>query len=115
MDGSGRKAAEECRLSSLFRDTVYKPDALEQPEELFSAVEPTPAFFALASEFEHHGQCRCPAAASLGLPSAMSDPREARFDRIGRAEMDPVFGWEVVKRSTARSFFRQLVALSYFA
>ena len=71
--------------------------------KLFSAIEPTPGFFALASKLEHHGQRRGAAAAAFCLARPVTDGGETRFDRIGRPQMNPVLGRKIVKAQQHRT------------
>lgn len=60
--------------------------------------DPFPGFFCLFHQFEDHGECCQPRPAAFRSPSSVSDGGEGGFDRIGRSDMDPVLGREVVER-----------------
>ena len=51
----------------------------------------------LAQELEDHGQHRLAAAVAFGLPGAMAHGGESAFDGVGRPQVGPVFGREVVE------------------
>ena len=61
------------------------------------AVESAPAFLCGLSELEHHGQAGSSSAASLGPAVAQPNGGERRFDGVGRPQVLPVFGREVIE------------------
>lgn len=59
------------------------------------------------AELEHEGHDAVARDRPAGAISAMSHGGEARFDRVGRAQVTPMFGREVVKREQAFAVFAQ--------
>ncbi len=49
-------------------------------------------------ELEDHGQAGCAGTVALGPSLSMSHGGERGFNGIGGPQMNPVFGWEVIKR-----------------
>ena len=60
-------------------------------------IEFSPVFFGLHRQLEHHGQRGAPRAASFRELRPMPDRGKGRFDWIGRPNMNPMFGREVIK------------------
>ena len=65
--------------------------------QLVVAIEATPAFLGSLGELEDHGERGLIRKTSLGAYRAMANGRERAFDDVGRAQMFPVLGGEVVE------------------
>ena len=65
--------------------------------QLVVAIEATPAFLGGLGELEDHGERGLVGETSLGAHCAVADRRERAFDEVGRAQMLPVLGGEVVE------------------
>jgi hypothetical protein len=65
--------------------------------QLVAAVEATPAPFGGLGELEDHGEGGFVREASLGTHRAVADGRERAFDDVGRPQMLPMLGREVVE------------------
>ena len=86
---------------SLRSDSVgYTKDDLG---ELVVTIETASAFSRGLGQFEDHRECCLVVKTSLGTHRAVADRRERAFDEIGRAQMLPVLGREVVE-GEQRSF-----------
>ena len=59
------------------------------------------------AELEHHRQAGHTAAVALGPPVTQSHRRERALDRVGRPQMPPVLGREVVERQQHVAVFGQ--------
>lgn len=97
MDGRAEEEAGGAGSGSFLGEPVDETDAFDQLVDLFTAIKSTPAFFAFAAELEHHGGSGEPTAAALGLMAAVADGGEAGLDRVGRAQVPPVFGGEAAE------------------
>ena len=73
---------------------LYTEDDFRQ---LVIAVETAPAFLGGLGELEDHGERSLVRKASLGAHGAVTHGRERAFDDVGRAQMFPVLGGEVVE------------------
>ncbi len=65
--------------------------------QLVVTIETTPAFLSGLGELEDHGKRGLVRETSLGTHGAMAHRRERAFDDVGRAQMLPVLGREVVE------------------
>ena len=74
---------------------LYPEDNFRQ---LAVAIEPTPTFLGGLGELEDHGERGPVRETSLGAHRAVADCRERAFDDVGRAQMLPMLGGEVVER-----------------
>ena len=74
---------------------LYPKDNFRQ---LAVAIEPTPTFLGGLGEFEDHGERGPVRETSFGAHRAVADCRERAFDDVGRAQMLPMLGGEVVER-----------------
>ena len=74
------------------------------------AVESSPALLGRLSEFEHHGQARSSGAVAFGAAMAQADRGERAFDGVGRPQVAPVLGGEVVERQQLVAIFLQAFA-----
>ena len=75
--------------------------------QLVVAVEATPAFLGGLGELEDHGERGLVGKTSLGAHGAVAHRRERAFDDVGRAQMLPVLGGEVVEDEQRVSIFDQ--------
>ena len=66
-------------------------------------------FLGFDTELEDHGQCRDPRAASLGSLGTKAHCGKGGFYRVGRSQMRPVLGWEVIKSKQPFFVFFQAV------
>ena len=73
---------------------LYTEDDFRQ---LVVTVEATPAFLGGLGELEDHGERGLVRETSFGAHRAVADGRERAFDDVGRAQMLPVLGGEVVE------------------
>ena len=73
---------------------LYTEDDFRQ---LVVAIEATPAFLGGLGELEDHGERGLVRETSLGAHGAVAHRRERAFDDVGRAQMLPVLGREVVE------------------
>ena len=73
---------------------LYTEDDFRQ---LVVAVEATPAVLGGLGELEDHGERGLVRKTSLGAHRAVAHRCERAFDRVGRAQMLPVLGGEVVE------------------
>ena len=83
---------------------LYPEDNFRQ---LAVAIEPTPTFLGGLGEFEDHGERGPVRETSFGAHRAVADCRERAFDDVGRAQMLPVLGGEVVERQQCVSILDQ--------
>lgn len=74
------------------------------------AVQAAPPPLGGLSQLEHHGQARAAATAPLRFAMPQPDGGERRLDRIGRPQVFPVLGWEVVKAEQHVTIFFQTSA-----
>jgi hypothetical protein len=86
-------------LSLRFNDLhsvgeLYTEDDFRQ---LVVTIEAAPAFLGGLGELEDHGERGPIGQASLGAYRAVTHGCERAFDDVGRAQMLPVLGREVVK------------------
>ena len=65
--------------------------------QLVVAIEATPAFLGGLGELEDHGERGVVRETSLGAHRAVAHRRERAFDDVGRAQMLPMLGGEVVE------------------
>ena len=73
---------------------LYTEDEFRQ---LVVTVETTPAFLSGLGELEDHGERGLVRKTSLGAHRAVADGRKRAFDDVGRSQMLPVLGGEVVE------------------
>src|ERR1700693_4988953 len=73
---------------------LYTEDDFRQ---LVVTIEATPAPLGGLGEFEDHGERGFVRKASLGTDRAVADGRERAFDDVGRSQMLPMLGREVVE------------------
>jgi hypothetical protein len=66
--------------------------------QLVVAIEPTPAFLRGLKQFEDHRECRLVGQAALRSDGAVAHGGEGAFDGVGRPQVFPVLGREVVER-----------------
>ena len=66
--------------------------------QLVVAIETTPAFLRAFEQFEDHRERGPVRQATLGSDRAMAHGSEGAFNGIGRPQVLPVLGWEVVER-----------------
>ncbi len=78
-------------------DTVSELYTEDDFGQLVVAIEATPIFLGSLGEFEDHGERGLVGETSLGAHRAVADGRERAFDYVGRAQMLPVLGREVVE------------------
>lgn len=88
-------------------DAVLEDDAADHVGQQFMAVEQAPVAGGALREFKHHRQGSDPAAAPFGATMPQANGGEGGLDRIGRPQVPPVLGREVVKRLQHVSVFRQ--------
>jgi hypothetical protein len=65
--------------------------------QLAVAIEATPASLGGVAELEDHGERGLVRETSLRAHGAVTDGRERTFDDVGRAQMLPMLGREVVE------------------
>ena len=65
--------------------------------QLVVTIKTTPAFLGGLGELEDHGERGLIRKTSLGAHGAVTHGRERAFDDVGRAQMLPVLGREVVE------------------
>lgn len=82
-------------------------DAANDFVDQFMAVEAPPFPFAFAAQFVDQGEGGGTRAAPFGLVGTVPDHGKTRFDRVGRAQMDPVGRGEVIKAQQLRVIFLQ--------
>jgi hypothetical protein len=73
---------------------LYTEDNFQQ---LVVTIETAPAFLSGLGELEDHGEGGVVREASFGTHVSMTHGRERAFDDVGRAQMLPVLGREVVE------------------
>jgi hypothetical protein len=79
-------------------DSVGEPYTEDELRQLVVAIEAPPAPLGGLGEFEDHGERGLVGETSLGAHRAVADSRERAFDDVGRSQMLPVLGGEVVER-----------------
>ena len=84
-------------------DSVAELYSNDDLGELVVTIETAPAFFSGLGKLEDHGERCLVGKTSVGTHRAVADRRERAFDEIGRAQMLPVLGREVVE-GEQRSF-----------
>ena len=77
--------------------SVGEPYTEDDFRQLVVTIEAAPAFFDGLGELEDHGERGPVGQASLGAYGAMTHSCKRAFDDVGRAQMLPVLGREVVK------------------
>jgi hypothetical protein len=65
--------------------------------QLVVAIKAVPAFFGGLGKFEDHGEGSLVRETSLGAHRAVADRSERAFDDVGRSQMLPVLGREIVE------------------
>lgn len=85
--------------------TIFEDDAVHELGNALNAAYPAPGLLGLLYELEGQTQEGCARDTVLRPVGAVSHGREGRLDRIGRAQMHPVLGWEVIEGE-------QVIALS---
>ena len=70
--------------------------------QLVVTIEATPASLSGLGEFENHSERSLVRETSLGAHGAVAHRRERAFDDVGRAQMLPVLGREVVGSAAHR-------------
>ena len=60
-------------------------------------MQSLPSFFRFPGQLEGHGQGGDARATALGLSGAVAHGTEGRFERVGGANVPPVFGGESVE------------------
>ena len=78
-------------------DSVGEPYTEDELRQLVVAVEAAPTPLGGFGEFEDHGERGFVGETSLGSHRAVADRCERAFDDVGRAQMLPVLGGEVVE------------------
>ena len=78
-------------------NSVGKFYAEDYFRQLVVTIEATPAFLGGLGELEDHGERGFVRKTSLGAYRAVADGRERALDDVGRAQMLPVLGREVVE------------------
>jgi len=73
---------------------LYTEDDFRQ---LVVSIEATPTFLGGLGELKDHGERGLVGETSLGAHRAVADGRERAFDDVGRAQMLPMLGGEVVE------------------
>src|SRR3954447_12618930 len=66
--------------------------------QLVVAIETTPASLRGLEQFEDHRECRLVGQAALRSDGAVANGGEGAFDGVGRPQVFPVLGREVVER-----------------
>jgi hypothetical protein len=78
-------------------DSVGEPYTEDQLRQPVVAIEAPPAPLGGLGEFEDHGERGLVGETSLGAHRAVADRRERAFDDVGRSQMLPMLGGEVVE------------------
>ncbi len=76
---------------------VPEDDPFQDFSQPFQALQSSPELLGLDCQIQDHRQHALSGDASPGLDHAMADRGKGRFDRIGRPDMDPVFGRKVIE------------------
>lgn len=79
-------------------DSVDEWGSLDHVGEQLGAVQEPPAPLSGLHQLEDHGEARLSRAVSFGAAMPQSDRGERALDGIGRAQVTPVLGREVVER-----------------
>src|SRR5436190_13787069 len=77
--------------------------------QLVVAIETAPTFLRGLEQFEDHGERRPVGQATLRSDGAMAHGSEGAFNGIGRSQVFPVLGREVVERQQRVSILAQAV------
>ena len=77
--------------------SIYEFDAANDLGELVRSIEFSPFSLGALAQFEDHGHRRLARQAALGPVGAQTNRGERAFDRVGRSNMLPVLGGEVVE------------------
>ena len=110
-DGSGGSGLSlRCNLHPV--DELYTEDDFRQ---LIGTVQPAPIFLCGLGELEDHSERSLVRETPLGAHRSVADGRERAFDGIGRAQMLPVLGREVIEASRASLSFVHGIARSFDA
>ena len=67
----------------------------------------SPPFLGTKSQLKHHGQDRLFAEASSGLMGPMSNRGKARFNRVGRPDVNPMLRRKVVEGQERFPIFQE--------
>jgi len=78
-------------------DPVFECNPLDDLWYAVCPVEFAPFSLRRHHQLERHSQTSFATEASLGFSGTMSNSGEGAFNRIGRADVLPVFGWEVIE------------------
>ena len=78
-------------------DTVDELNSLDDVVEQLEAVEQPPSLGGGLHELEDHRQARGAAAAALGPSMPQPDRGERALDGVGRSQVLPVLGREVIE------------------
>src|SRR6202035_375554 len=103
-EGSGGSGLS---LRSDDLDSVGELYTENEFRQLVVAIEATPAFLGDLGELEDHGERGLVGKTSLGAHGAVAHRRERAFDDVGRAQMLPVLGGEVVEGEQRVTIFDQ--------
>jgi hypothetical protein len=93
----------------LHRFAVFEGNALQQQLDLFGAVDAAPGFLGFLDQLEcqiQEGGSRCAVARTR---STVAYRRKRRLDCIGRSQMLPVLGREIIEREQNFSVLLQRV------
>ena len=94
----------------ILHDSVFEGTSFDDEGNPFMAVQSSPFLRRRLSELEHHRKACSPGAAAFGLAVTKTDGRERRFNRVGRPQVTPVFGWKVVERHQHVAVFLEAFA-----
>ena len=61
------------------------------------AIEAAPVFLGALDQLEPHGEGRSVREATFGSDGSVADGRERALDRVGRSQVFPVLGREVIE------------------
>jgi hypothetical protein len=61
------------------------------------AIEAAPVFLGALDQLEHHGEGRPVREATFGSDGSVADGRERALDRVGRSQVFPMLGREVIE------------------
>ena len=89
--------------------SILERHSAQQKADLVGAANFVPGLFRFFNQLESQPKERRTRHAITRACGAMAHRREGRFDRIGRAQMLPVLGRKIVKRSQAVAVFLQLL------
>lgn len=97
-------------------DAILKADTVHYVRQLLKTPYPTPALFGRQRQLEDQSQQGVPRHAVLGAGRPMANRGKAGFDRVGGADVYPVFRREVIKgQQRVTVFLQQVNPLGYLA